>query len=318
MKINLVHALPRISSAFGNDQDGFSAAIGELSAHHDVEWLNVHPANPDHKSQAARIPDADFVLVRSDWGWYPDAAAANVLARTGRPCGLIVAGSHAPATQLQSLRYDVVFYETPWYSQFITGHPFAVEAFGIDTSAMGDMGQERDIDWLFVGRVAPFKRPERLLEKRGRRVVIGDLATADPMRRDALLADGVELIDHVSQAELAQYYNRSKNLLVPCELQGGGERAVLEGRQCGCRVEIAADNPKLASLMDGPVPNHLDYAHKLQDAIEEVVAGRRVDPALKRLGNIERQRDIYRDKLARSPQTIRLRARSALARIRNR
>ncbi|MFE8935595.1 glycosyltransferase family protein [Micrococcus luteus] len=317
MKINVIHALPKSSSAFGKDHDGFSAAMNEIAKHHDVEWVNVHPANDDFRRQVDRIMRADFVLVRSDWGWYPDAISASRLARSGVPCGLVVAGSHKPASQLQSLRYDVVFYETPWYSQFVAGHPFAVKAFGIDTSAMRDLHMDRDIDWLFVGRLAKFKRPLRLLEKTGRRVVVGDLASANEGLKEALIADGVELVDHVSQEELGRYYNRSKCVLVPCELQGGGERAVLEARLCGCQVEIADDNPKLASLLHGPVPSHLDYARQLQEAIEEVMAGHRVDLTLKRLGELERERDVFVDKARRSPHTIQLRTRNAFRRWRD-
>lgn len=307
MKINIVHALPRMSSAFGKDNDGFSAAMEMVGRAHEVEWLNVHPANEDHREQLRRIGDADFVLVRSDWGWYPDAAAARPLAVSGVPCGLIVAGSHPPATQLQALRYDVVLYETPWYSQFVQSHPFAVQAFGIDVSAMQPLGMERDIDWMFVGRLARFKRPERLLGKAGRRVVIGDLATADPELSAALRADGVELLDHMSQEELACYYNRARRVLVPCELQGGGERAVLEARQCGCEVEVADDNPKLASLLEGPVPTHLDYAERLLETFDDVMNGRRIDVRLKRLGYLERLGYVTADKARRAPRTVRIR-----------
>lgn len=309
MKINVVHALPRVSSAFGKDEDGFTAAMREVGSTHEVRWVNVHPANPDWKEQARSLDQADFVLVRSDWGWYPDSIAGNALARSGVPCGLVIAGSHSPASQLQALRYDVVFYETPWYRQFILGHPFAVQAFGIDTTYMTARGMDRDIDWLFVGRLAAFKRPERLLEKRGRRVVAGDLSSADPSMRARLVEDGVELVDHVTQGELSVLYNRSRSVLVPCELQGGGERAVLEARLCGCQVEIADDNPKLASLLNGDVPSHLEYGAVLREAIEQVVDGRRVEVGLKRLANLERLKDLYVDKFRRAPSTVRIRAR---------
>lgn len=307
MRINLVHAIPSVSSAYGQDFDGFSAAIEALSAQHDVEWLNVHPHNPDWKVNLTKVTDADFVLVRSDWGWYPDALAASRLARSGVPCGLVIAGSSRPQSLRQSLRYDVLFYETPWYEQFVHQHPFAVEAFGIDTRVMHATDTKRDIDWLFVGRLASFKRPERLLAKSGRRVIIGDLSSATEATKRRYLAHGIKLVDHVLPEELAAFYNRSHNVLVPCVLQGGGERAVLEGRACGCQVEIAADNPKLETLLRAPIPSHDKYAADLLAGISEVTRGRRTTHRHKLVGEAERSTAVLVDKVRRAPQTVQIR-----------
>lgn len=313
MRINVVHALPRTSSAFGKDEDGFSAAMRVLADRHDVRWLNVHPANPDHRKQRSLICDADVVLVRSDWGWYPDRAAAAALARTARPCALLIAGSSRPPTLRQQMRYDALLFETPWYAQFVTEHPFAVGAFGIDTDVMRDLGRSRDIDHLFVGRLASFKRPLRLLDKPGQRVAVGDFASASEEIKRRLTDSGVELIDHVSQEELAQLYNRSRSVFVPCELQGGGERAVLEGRACGCAVEIADDNPKLASLLDAPVRSHRDYAREIERTLEAVLAGCRVAAPVKRAGYLAYEAAVAVDKVRRAPQTVRIRWRNRRA-----
>lgn len=316
VRIQVVHALPRVSSAFGQDHDGFSAAIEVIGQRHDVDWVNVHPANPDDREQRSRLGSADFVLVRSDWGWYPDAIAGPILARGAVPCGLLIAGSHPPPSPTQALRYDVLFYESPWYAQFLPSRPTALCGIGVDARVMVDQGLERDIDWLMVGRLAEFKRPLRLLEKTGRRVVVGDLATADPAIRHALAADGVELLDHRGQPELAVLYNRAKRVLVPCELQGGGERAVLEGRACGCEIEIAADNPKLASLVSGALMTHTEYAGVLLEGIDEAVSGNRTTSEEKRRGERERRISVLRDKARRLPNTIRIRVESAMATFR--
>ncbi|MGA4507726.1 hypothetical protein ACQB6R_01675 [Propionibacteriaceae bacterium G1746] len=309
MKIAVVHAIPTISSAYGQDFDGFSAAMDVIAQKHEVEWINVHPYNSDAAVQRASIgkTDADFVLVRSDWGWYPDALAASALARTNASCGLLIAGSSQPQSLRQSLRYDVLFYETPWYAQFVRQHPFALQGIGVDTRVMHDTHQPRDIDWLFVGRLADFKRPERLLDKAGTRVIVGDLSSADEARRQPFTDAGITLVDHVTQAELATLYSRSKSVLVPCVLQGGGERAVLEGRACGCDVEIADDNPKLASLLDIPVATHEDYAAILLDGITQVVQGRRTTHRQKLEGEAARRAWVWRNKLRRAPQTVRIR-----------
>ncbi len=63
-----------------------------------------------------------------------------------------------------------------------------------------------------------------------------------------LQAGGIELIDFVDYQMLAGYYRRAVNVLVPCTIQGGGERSVLEGRACGALVHVAEDNPKLLQL----------------------------------------------------------------------
>lgn len=307
MRINLVHATPSISSAYGQDFDGFTAALEEISRRHEVRWLNVHPYNEDWRSHRRQVADADFTLVRSDWGWYPDALSGSRLARSGVPSGLVVAGSSRPQSHRQSLRYDVLFYETPWYKHRVRDHPFAVEAFGVDSRVMKDTGTPRDIDWLFVGRLAAFKRPERLLAKSGRRVIVGDLSSASSSTRRRFEAHGIELVDHVRPRELAALYNRSHHVLVPCELQGGGERAVWEGRACGCDIEIAPDNPKLASLLTAPVRSHEEYAHLLLDGIEQVVAGRRISRRDKLLGELERATSVNLDKARRAPETIRIR-----------
>lgn len=310
-KIHVVHAVPEVAQSFGIDHDGFTAAVDVLAERHDVTWLNVHPANADAPSQAARIADADFVLVRSDWGWYPCAAADRALRGSQQPVGLLIAGSHAPPSNTEALRFDVLFYETPWYAPLVQDHPFAVEAFGVDTRSMNPGTAERDIDWLMVGRLAEFKRPLQLMEKSGRRVAVGDLASAPAEIRRALEADGVEVRDFMTYDELAGYYQRSKRVLVPCEPDGGGERAVVEGRACGCEVEVAPDNPKLASLLDVPLRSHEWYADVLERAILDVLDGRRIGDEDRLRGQRRARNAVLADKLRRAPSTIGIRARDA-------
>lgn len=315
MRINIVHAVPRISEAFGEDgidHDGFSAAIELIAQRHDVTWLNIHPYNDDAEAHATLIADADFVLVRSDWLWYPAQATDRALwNRPEIPVGLLIAGSTLPPSPEQMRRFDVIFYETPWYEQFTGAHPFAVQAFGVDTRVMRATNDgEREFDWLMVGRLAAFKRPERILEKTGRRLAVGDLASAKPELVAALHDGGVAISSYQSHEKLAALYNDAKNVLVPCILQGGGERAVLEGRACGCTIEIADDNPKLASLLTSPIWSHEVYAERLQSAIEEVVAGRQIAADVKRRGQKARRRAIIADKARRLPSTIGIRLRN--------
>ena len=122
------------------------------------------------------------------------------------------------------------------------------------------------------------------------------------------------MVDHVGQPELARLYNRARSVFVPCELQGGGERAVHEGRACGCAGEIAADNPTLATLTDIPVPSHEQYAQQILDCLVEVVEGRRVPLSVRRSAYARFEAAVIGDKLRRAPQTARIRWRNRRSR----
>ena len=317
MRINVAHAVPPTSSAYGKADDGFTAAMEIGAQRHEVRWLNVHPYAAGWREREALLLDADFVLVRSDWLWLPAQSADRALRGRTTPVGLLIAGSTMPPPRTRMLRYDVLFYETPWYAQFVVDHPYAVQAFGVDTRVMRNLGRrdaDRSYDWVFVGRLAPFKRPERLIGMPGRRLAIGDLGVHRPEIEQALRDDGVEVLDQRSHEELAAIYNDTRGVFVPCELQGGGERAVLEGRACGCRVEIADDNPKLASLLECPIWSHEEYAERLVEAIEAVVDGRRISDRDKLAAQRAQRRAVVLDKARRAPSTIRIRLRDRRAR----
>lgn len=316
MRINIVHAMPAISQAFGRSHDGFTAAIELLAEDHSIKWLNVHPANHGYRQNLRDLADCDFVLVQSDWGWIPARAADRVLfGRPEVPVGLVIAGSSpAPAPPLQ-LRYDVLFYETPWYAPFVASHPLALEAFGIDSRVMRltNLG-DREYDHIFVGRLASFKRPEEMLHRSGRRLMVGDFSAADDELVHRLVDSGIELRSFVDYEDLADLYNNSRSALVPCRLQGGGERAVLEARACGCRVEIAPDNPKLQTLLTMPVPSHRDYAGRITEGLEAALTNRPVPLDLKRSAQRRQRWEVSSDKVRRTPETVRIRARNLLKR----
>lgn len=319
MKINIVYAMPKISDAYDKDHDGFSAAMEELSKYHELEFINVHPYNDDAKINQRKIPNADFVLVRSDWDWYPARATDKALKGGQKPVGLLIAGSTLPPSEIEMLRYDVLFYETPWYQQFVEGkHPFAVRAFGIDSRFMNldSLPQERDIDYLMVGRLANFKRPWLLKKKIGKRVALGDFSSASKNLKIDLQDSGIELLGQVTYQELSEYYKRAKIVFVPCELQGGGERAILEGRACGAQIEIQSDNPKLESLLTLEIPSYIDYSQKIRKSIEAVVyGGQRVSPNDKKIGYMAVQKRILLDKIHRLPSTIKIRSVNLFKRI---
>ena len=61
----------------------------------------------------------------------------------------------------------------------------------------------------------------------------------------ALTAGGVSVSHPVPFSELNTLYNSARTMYIPSTWYGGGERAVLEARAAGCRVEVEADNEKL-------------------------------------------------------------------------
>jgi hypothetical protein len=72
--------------------------------------------------------------------------------------------------------------------------------------------------------------------------------------------------------ELAGLIHRSKEMYIPSTIQGGGERAVLEGKACGVAVTVEPDNFKLLELIElEQVPSHLDYANALHEMLQSVV-----------------------------------------------
>ena len=135
----------------------------------------------------------------------------------------------------------------------------------VDTDVLGDAYE------YLVGKFADVKGARALLSERYaglRRVAVGDYepleAYAEGPRIVAdLRAGGVDVRSPMPHAALADLYRRTRVVVVPSQLQGGGERAVLEARRCGCEVHVFADNSKLAGLLKGPVPGAAEYATRL-------------------------------------------------------
>lgn len=272
---------------------------------HDVRFLNVHPSAPDHDSALKELFCCDFLLVKSNFGWIPDRAYMKRAANSWRrpPVGLMISGS-VPPRSIDLKRFEVLFYETYWYREFVASHGLAVHAFGVDTDVMHPRGAgNRDIDWLMVGRVAAFKHPEALLNQTGKRLIVGEIhdagRTVERLRRD-----GITVQDFVPYDELAELYRRTRTLLVAAELQGGGERAILEARACGAEVRLTVDNPKPQEVAVGPIYDQHYYADQLIRGIELALA--------KQPGWHSRTYAIRRlagDRVRGLPRFVRLRAR---------
>jgi glycosyltransferase involved in cell wall biosynthesis len=272
VRINIAYAVPPGSRKAAEWHDGFTAAVAHLARDADVTWLNVHPDDPSQPERLARLGDCDCLLVKSNWGWIVDELVREHSPRKGPPRGLLISGTADPPRARRMRFYDALFYETHWYAPRLRRHRCRIHAFGVDTTVMSpDAAVAPDIDWLSVGALRPYKRHELLLEKDGRRVVIGDQVGADADILARLKAGGVEVLDFLPYEQLAAYYRRSRNVLVAATLDGGGERSVLEARACGATVHVLDDNPKLGELVaERVVWDHEYYARQLASGIERL------------------------------------------------
>jgi hypothetical protein len=277
LRLNVAYAVPPGTRKAAAWRDGFTAAVEWLARRHSVRWLNLHPDDPGQQENLARLGDCDFLLAKSNWGWMVDELVRERSPRSGVPRGIMISGVADPPRRRRRLRfYDVLFYETDWYAPRLRRHPRRVHAFGVDTRVMHpDPSVERDVDWLSVGALRRYKRHERLLGRRGRRVVLGELAGADPQLRRELEKGGVEVRDFVPYEQLAGWYRRARRVLAGATVEGGGERSVLEARSCGAAVEVAPDNPKLAGLARQPVVwDHEYFGERLEHGIAAALAVR--------------------------------------------
>lgn len=245
--------------------DGLYAALNLLESDFHLIKYNLGIVPED-----ASMPD--FIL---GWGAF-GSRVDQWLQKRKQKKGLCIAGNAFPPTGADD--YNVLFYETKWYRPQINFHQNIVQAFGINSDIFfkPDMALPIVWDYIGVGAFAEWKRWGMMGEKKGTRLVIGEVQqenNAESMRIiNNLISKGVMVSDMVHPFDLAHYYQYSRTLYMPSNIYGGGERAVLEARACGLNVEIEEDNPKLKELIElEQIPTHHDYAEKLKKGILSVL-----------------------------------------------
>ena len=164
--------------------------------------------------------------------------------------------------------FDILMYETDWYYKFasLDRHNYAFKGFGVDTDIMKPITINKEFDCIFVGSVCKYKRPLKILDIEGKKCVIGQLTDKNIVNKLRKNKD-ITVYNFASYEDLTLFYNKSKLCYIPCELQGGGERALLEARACGIPVKIENDNPKLKELLNGKIYTSYDYARQINNAI---------------------------------------------------
>jgi len=114
-----------------------------------------------------------------------------------------------------------------------------------------------------------------MLDKPGRKIAVGEFYEQYESSQDIatkLQDGGVEVTNMLPPRDLANLYRNSRLVYFPMAEVGGGERAVLEARACGCQVEIAPDNSKLQSLSQlDPIPSHETYAHQVSSTCSRLM-----------------------------------------------
>lgn len=243
-------------------KDGLWAALKLLEEEWEVEMFNI--------STISSIPDTfDFYL-----GWGAFGSPADRMLR-GKPWtkGLCVGGMPSPeSTGTDALNYNVLFYETEYFRPTIEYHPNIVHAFGVNTDIFYPMVLPKVWNYISVGAFAKWKRFEMLATKGGDRLAIGEIQKGNPEESYDiiyhLLTNGCAISDMVEPGKLAVLMNMSDIAYVPADINGGGERTVLEARACSIPVQVESDNPKLKELLYSEVYDHHYYANQLKKGIE--------------------------------------------------
>lgn len=169
--------------------------------------------------------------------------------------------------------YDVLFYETEWVKNFLNLKGNLVHAFGTNTFIYSENYDAlRPIKYLSVGAFAKWKRHHLIKNKDELRLVVGEIQK-DNMSESMeivtdLLKNGVGIMPQQSSDNLDELYNLAQYVYIPADIYGGGERAVLEARSCGCKVEVEDDNPKLQELLTSLIWDEHYYASQLKKGIE--------------------------------------------------
>lgn len=263
-------------------KDGLSEAIKILEKKFDITRHNC--ASPELNLNFKNI---DFIL---GWGGF-NSRVDDVILRTTRHFpkikkGLCLGGYGFPPQAYTT--YDVYFYETPWSREWLDDliHqlpnfgriPEYVHAFGTNTKIYNRADSPKIWDYVSVGAFARWKRHEKIGIKEGTKLVVGEIQKNNLGESldiiSSLLPFNVAVSGSVPPETLAKIYRATKTVYIPAEIAGGGERALLEAKHCGCEVEIETDNPKLMSIfeLDIDALDEYYYADQLEKGIKQCIS----------------------------------------------
>lgn len=246
--------------------DGLSAAINWMAC--GIGLIQSYNMAKDITPQID-FDDFDFILAWGAFGSPADKFVSNLVTKARK--GLCLGGNASFIPDF--IPYDVIFYETEWvknnYLKDIKTK--LIHAFGYNKYVYKNLNRERTIDYLGVGSFSRWKRWERMIDKPGNKMVVGEFQKGNPAESadiyNMLDEAGVKCKDMIPSNELNLIYNKAKTVYIPADIYGGGERAVLEARACGCKVEVEFDNPKLQELLTCPLWDEDYYISQLKKGI---------------------------------------------------
>lgn len=242
-------------------KDGLWWAIKELGEHYNVSWLNL----ADNQKEVSKS-SFDFVL---GWGAFGSPADKFLQTVIGIPRGLCLGGNAVPVPDYAK-NYQVIFYETDWVREnYLTGLSNCKKAFGVNTKIFKKLDLPKIWDYLSVGSFSYWKHLDKLKDKKGVRLCVGEVQKDNLVESIDITSDLVSNDIGVSgmliPEKLNLIYNLSKTVYLPADINGGGERAVLEARACGCQVEV--ENPKLKELVNCKIPTEKHYFNMLRSVL---------------------------------------------------
>lgn len=264
--IAVIYYIPKHSNnKYAKWTDGFVKGIEYLNEDYNIDWINL----ADEYPSSEKLNGYDFLIVKSCWDWVVDNYITS-LKNLNVPKGIMISCSKLPKIKKNIFNYDVLWYETFWYGQQIMGHPLKIHAFGIDSTLFKKVDIKKNVDLLSIGGFTSYKRFDFLINKDyKKKLVVGTKSYDDSNNVIIQLENNnIECVDYVNQEDLVNIINQSKLVYLPCEINGGGERALLEARACGVKVLIEDDNPKLKELLDGPIWDEKYYGNQIKYGIE--------------------------------------------------
>ena len=248
-------------------KDGLWAAIELLKKDFNITKHNLHNGPPPDKI----AHESDFLL---GWGAFGSPADNYVKdhfrSHPRYKKGLCIAGNAISPQNIDA--YDILFYETEWYAPQISSHKNIIHAFGVNTDIFKPNPDAPKLwDFLTVGAFATWKRQALICAKFGSRMAIGEIQK-DNIGESVgivgkLIISGCGVSDMVKPEVLVNFYNAARTVYIPADINGGGERAVLEARACGIPVEIEVDNFKLKELLTSSIWDQKYYAKQLKKGI---------------------------------------------------
>jgi len=269
-KILLLYYIPKDSFKASNWQDGFVKAMDLLSEDYEVIRVNI----AENKPSVDYLNRFDFIISKSNWGWYVDKYLRFEIKGLKVPRGIVVSGVGTPPALRHQMFYDVIWHQTYWYKKQLEQHPNIKHAFGIDTDIMQkDLKTQKVYDWVSVGAFTGYKRYEKFINNiTGIKIAIGETSYEDSPIIIKMLKDAdIEVQPFMSYEQLRDYLNQSKQMYIPAKIEGGGERAILEARACGLNVKVEPDNPKLYELTHSPIWDHHHYKNQIESGIFSII-----------------------------------------------